>query len=159
MKEIKLETKIRIYPLAELPEEELRLMEAAIKATGQSYAPYSKFHVGAAALLEDGTIVTGSNQENAAYPSGLCAERVALFHAGHKYPDIAVVALAIAAATNGSQVESISPCGAWPPGFVGGGTALWQVNEGLVVWYKRSSGGGECRIAVATLFRGERSER
>ena len=112
MKEIKLETKIRIYPLAELPEEESRLMEAAIKATEQSYAPYSKFHVGAAALLEDGTIVTGSNQENAAYPSGLCAERVVLFHAGHKYPDIAVVALAIAAATNGSQVESISPCGA-----------------------------------------------
>ena len=97
MKEIKLETKIRIYPLAELPEEESRLMEAAIKATGQSYAPYSKFHVGAAALLEDGTIVTGSNQENAAYPSGLCAERVALFHAGHQYPDMPVVALAIAA--------------------------------------------------------------
>ena len=112
MKEIKLETKIRIYPLAELPEEESRLMEAAIKATGQSYAPYSKFHVGAAALLEDGTIVTGSNQENAAYPSGLCAERVALFHAGHQYPDMPVVALAIAAATNGRQVESISPCGA-----------------------------------------------
>ena len=112
MKEIKLETKIRIYPLAELPEEELRLMEAAIKATGQSYAPYSKFHVGAAALLEDGTIITGSNQENAAYPSGLCAERVALFHAGHQYPDMPVVALAIAAATNGRQVESISPCGA-----------------------------------------------
>ena len=112
MKEIKLETKIRIYSLAELPEEESRLMEAAIKATGQSYAPYSKFHVGAAALLEDGTIVTGSNQENAAYPSGLCAERVALFHAGHQYPDMPVVALAIAAATNGRQVESISPCGA-----------------------------------------------
>ena len=83
-----------------------------IKATGQSYAPYSKFHVGAAALLEDGTIITGSNQENAAYPSGLCAERVALFHAGHQYPDMPVVALAIAAATNGRQVESISPCGA-----------------------------------------------
>ena len=91
---------------------ESRLMEAAIKATGQSYAPYSKFHVGAAALLEDGTIITGSNQENAAYPSGLCAERVALFHAGHQYPDMPVVALAIAAATNGRQVESISPCGA-----------------------------------------------
>ena len=75
-------------------------------------SPYSKFHVGAAALLEDGTIVTGSNQENAAYPSGLCAERVALFHAGHQYPDMPVVALAIAAATNGRQVESISPCGA-----------------------------------------------
>lgn len=112
MKEIKLETRIRIYPLAELPDEELLLMEAAIKATEQSYAPYSKFHVGAAALLEDGTIVTGSNQENAAYPSGLCAERVTLFHAGHQHPDMPVVALAIAAATNGRQVESISPCGA-----------------------------------------------
>ena len=63
-------------------------------------------------MLEDGTIITGSNQENAAYPSGLCAERVALFHAGHQYPDMPVVALAIAAATNGRQVESISPCGA-----------------------------------------------
>ncbi len=112
MKEIRLETKIRIYPLAELPEEELPLVEAAIKATGQSYAPYSKFHVGAAVLLEDGTIVTGSNQENAAYPSGLCAERVALFHAGHQYPDIPVVALAIAVVTNGRRLESISPCGA-----------------------------------------------
>lgn len=112
MKEIKLETKIRIYPLSELAEEELSLMEAALKATEGSYAPYSKFHVGAAALLENGMIVTGSNQENAAYPSGLCAERVTLFHAGHQYPDIPVMALAIAAATKGEQVESISPCGA-----------------------------------------------
>ena len=87
------------------------------KSDGQSYAPYSKFHVGAAALLEDGTIITGSNQENAAYPSGLCAERVALFHAGHQYPDMPVVALAIAAATNGRQVESIS-LRCMPPGFV-----------------------------------------
>ena len=63
-------------------------------------------------MLADGTIVTGSNQENAAYPSGLCAERVALFHAGHQSPDIPVVALAIAASTGGKQVESISPCGA-----------------------------------------------
>ena len=69
-------------------------------------------HPAMAIELADGTIVTGSNQENAAYPSGLCAERVALFHAGHQYPDMPVVALAIAAATNGRQVESISPCGA-----------------------------------------------
>ena len=104
MKEIRLETKITVYPLNEVPDEELPLVHAALKATEQSYAPYSKFHVGAAALLADGTIVTGSNQENAAYPSGLCAERVTLFHAGHKYPDIPVVALAIAAATGGKQV-------------------------------------------------------
>ena len=75
MKEIKLETKITVYSLNEVPDEELPLVHAALKATEQSYAPYSKFHVGAAALLADGTIVTGSNQENAAYPSGLCAER------------------------------------------------------------------------------------
>ncbi|WP_129699015.1 cytidine deaminase [Parabacteroides goldsteinii] len=112
MKEIKLETKITVYSLSEVPDEELPLVHAALKATEQSYAPYSKFHVGAAALLADGTIVTGSNQENAAYPSGLCAERVTLFHAGHQYPDIPVVALAIAAVTGGKQVESISPCGA-----------------------------------------------
>lgn len=112
MKEIRLETKISIYPLNEVSDEEQPLVRAALKATEHSYAPYSKFHVGAAVLLADGTIVTGSNQENAAYPSGLCAERVALFHAGHQYPDIPVVALAIAAATGGKQVESISPCGA-----------------------------------------------
>lgn len=113
MKEIKLETPITVYSLNEVPDEELPLVNAALKATGQSYAPYSKFHVGAAALLADGTIVTGSNQENAAYPSGLCAERVTLFHAGHQYPDVPVVALAIAASTGGKQVESISPCGAY----------------------------------------------
>ncbi len=112
MKEIKLETRIRIYPFSELTEDELRLVEEAREATRQSYAPYSDFHVGAAVLLEEGTIVTGSNQENAAYPSGLCAERVALFHAGHQYPDVPVVALAIAAVTKGHPVESISPCGA-----------------------------------------------
>ena len=112
MKEIKLETPIIVYSLNEVPDEEQLLVNAALKVTGQSYAPYSKFHVGAAALLAYGTSVTGSNQENAAYPSGLCAERVALFHAGHQYPDIPVVALAIAASTSGKQVESISPCGA-----------------------------------------------
>lgn len=112
MKEIKLKTPITVYSLNEVPDEELPLVNAALKATEQSYAPYSEFHVGAAALLADGTIVTGSNQENAAYPSGLCAERVALFHVGHQYPDIPVVALAIAASTGGEQVESISPCGA-----------------------------------------------
>ena len=152
MKEIKLETKIRIYSLAELPEEESRLMEAAIKATGQSYAPYSKFHVGAAALLEDGTIITGSNQENAAYPSGLCAERVALFHAGHQYPDMPVVRHEWPAGREHFSLRCM------PPGFVGGGTTLWQADEGLVVRHERGCGGGECRITVAALFWGERSE-
>ncbi|RHJ82596.1 cytidine deaminase [Parabacteroides sp. AM08-6] len=112
MEKIKLETNMLRCLLSELNDDLQPLAAAAVKATEQSYAPYSGFHVGAAALLENGMIVTGSNQENAAYPSGLCAERVTLFHAGHQYPDIPVMALAIAAATKGEQVESISPCGA-----------------------------------------------
>lgn len=112
MREIRLETKIKIYTADELPGEELSLVAAAINASKQAYAPYSNFHVGAAVLLANDVIVTGSNQENAAYPSGLCAERVALFHASHQYPSIPVVALALAAETGGEQVERISPCGA-----------------------------------------------
>lgn len=112
MKEIRLETRMKLFSINELPDDEVLLMTAAVNATKQSYAPYSGFHVGAAALLANGVIVTGSNQENAAYPSGLCAERVALFYAGHQYPDVPVVALAIAAATGGEQVDRISPCGA-----------------------------------------------
>lgn len=112
MKDIKLETKIKICRPDELSAEESELMEAAVEATRQAYAPYSMFHVGAAVLLANGVVVTGSNQENAAYPSGLCAERVALFHAGHQYPDVPVSILAIAASAGGQQLESISPCGA-----------------------------------------------
>lgn len=112
MKQIKIETTVTLYSPAELPDQAQILMEKAVEAIEQAYAPYSHFQVGAAVLLENGVIVTGSNQENAAYPSGLCAERVALFSAGHQYPEVPVVALAIAASTGGKRVESISPCGA-----------------------------------------------
>lgn len=97
----------------ELSEQDRQLIDAAKAATQRSYAPYSHFHVGAAALLADGTVVTGSNQENAAYPSGLCAERTALFHAGATHPDQTVVALAIAAYTGAAFTSTpIAPCGA-----------------------------------------------
>ena len=97
----------------ELAEQERQLIEAAKLATERSYAPYSRFHVGAAALLADSTVVTGTNQENAAYPSGLCAERTALFYAGSSHPDTPVVALAIAAYTDGAFTpKPIAPCGA-----------------------------------------------
>ena len=76
MKEIKLEINIEARKYNELTEEDRKLVDAACKATQRSYAPYSHFSVGAAALLENGVVVTGSNQENAAYPSGLCAERI-----------------------------------------------------------------------------------
>ena len=98
--------------LEELPAEARKLMEAAIAATDTAYAPYSDFHVGAAVLLADGTVVTGSNQENAAYPSGLCAERTALFSASAQRPDAAVTALAIAGRDTKGLLTEASPCGA-----------------------------------------------
>ena len=97
----------------ELTEQDRQLIEAAKLATEHSYAPYSRFHVGAAALLADGTVVTGTNQENAAYPSGLCAERTTLFYSGSSHPNTPVVALAIAAYTDGAFTpKPIAPCGA-----------------------------------------------
>lgn len=91
---------------------EQKLIDAAKNAVHQAYAPYSKFQVGAAVLLENGEIITGSNQENAAYPSGICAERTAIFQANHNFPNQAVVAIAIAAYTNGQYLKApITPCG------------------------------------------------
>lgn len=104
----------REYDFAdELPENERILAEKAIEATNRSYSPYSKFHVGAAVKLSNGEIITGANQENIAYPSGLCAERTAMYYASAAYPDIAMEAIAIAASQNGRLCEQpASPCGA-----------------------------------------------
>ena len=97
----------------ELDAKDRELAQAAVEATAQAYAPYSKFNVGAAVLFEDGVIVKGANQENAAYPSGLCAERTALFYASASRPDKAMVAIAIAAGQNGQLCEMpATPCGA-----------------------------------------------
>lgn len=98
-------------PTAELAQDDRELIEAALQAATGAYAPYSHFCVGAALRLESGTIVTGSNQENAAYPSGTCAERTALFYAGAQYPDDAPTALAIVAINDEGRVPHISPCG------------------------------------------------
>ncbi|MCM1076105.1 MAG: cytidine deaminase [Bacteroides sp.] len=98
----------------ELTDEQKELVTLARKATYRSYAPYSKFRVGAAIRLTDGNVVSGSNQENAAYPSGLCAERTAAFYAHSTYPDADFEAIAIAAVgTDGVELANpISPCGA-----------------------------------------------
>lgn len=86
---------------------------AAVQAIDGSYAPYSHFHVGAAVRLSDGTIVKGANQENAAYPSGLCAERTAMFSAGANYPGLDMVSIAVAARQNGRICsDPVAPCGA-----------------------------------------------
>lgn len=90
----------------------LRLEEAAVEVARNAYAPYSRFRVGAALLLSNGVVVVGSNQENAAYPSGLCAERTALFAAGAQYPNEAVEILLLVAFSEKDRVESITPCGA-----------------------------------------------
>ena len=96
----------------ELNDEDRNLMHQAIKATETAYAPYSNFKVGAALLLENGIIVKGSNQENAAYPSGLCAERVALFTSGSQYPDVKIKSIAVTAFANEKLTpHPVSPCG------------------------------------------------
>ena len=88
------------------------LAQAAIEATKGSYAPYSNFNVGAAVRLDNGQIVKGSNQENAAYPSGICAERTAMFYASANYPENAMTAIAITASQNGTLCNNpATPCG------------------------------------------------
>lgn len=96
-----------------LDEKEQRLINKARSAAKRAYAPYSEFRVGAAVLLENGEIFTGSNQENAAYPSGLCAERTALFAAASQFPDVPVKLLVVTATSRGETViNPVPPCGA-----------------------------------------------
>lgn len=113
MKELIHTCHYKLYAYDELCEADRKLVDAAKESTQSSYAPYSQFQVGAAALLSDGTIISGSNQENAAYPSGLCAERTTLFFANAAHPNKAVEALAVAAYTNGKFTNvPVPPCGA-----------------------------------------------
>ncbi len=113
MKELTITAVLNVYKFEELTEADRALLQAAMDATKRSYAPYSKFSVGAAARLNNDVIVTGTNQENAAYPSGLCAERTTLFYANSQYPDQAVATLAVAARTERDFLDApIPPCGA-----------------------------------------------
>lgn len=113
MKEISITTTFSGYDsLQDLPIDIQDLMSRAIEIRKKAYAPYSKFRVGAAILLDNGKIVLGSNQENAAYPSGLCAERVAIFQAGATYPEAKILKIAISAASDTNTTKSpIPPCG------------------------------------------------
>ncbi|HET7733636.1 MAG TPA: cytidine deaminase [Paludibacter sp.] len=106
------ETQFSIYHFDELQIPQQKLINKAKEQVSKAYAPYSGFLVGAAVELENGEIFAGSNQENSAYPSGLCAERVAMFYANAQFPDVPVKTLAIAAFTNGEFLtEPITPCG------------------------------------------------
>jgi cytidine deaminase len=107
-----IETNVTIYSFDELDKAKQKLINKAKEQVEKAYAPYSEFHVGAAVELENGEIFAGSNQENSAYPSGICAERVAMFYANAQYPEVPVKALAIAAFTNGSFLPvPVTPCG------------------------------------------------
>ncbi|MBQ6193542.1 MAG: cytidine deaminase [Prevotella sp.] len=113
MEDIRIEINMQFCQMDELSAEDQELVRAAIGATANSYARYSNFNVGAALRLADGSITTGANQENAAFPSGLCAERCAIFAAQSHHPEHAITALAIAAKNvNGLMPDPVSPCGA-----------------------------------------------
>jgi len=114
MKQIKITSSANVYSnLGELSTEDQMLMNKAIEARRNAYAPYSKFHVGAALLLDNREIVLGNNQENAAYPSGMCAERVAIWQAGSLFPGVKIKKLAISASSTITEVDKpIGPCGA-----------------------------------------------
>ena len=120
MKEFKIEIPVKELSFEELNDQDRRLVEEAKNMTYNAYAPYSGYRVGAAILMDNGRIVTGSNQESAAYPSGLCAERTAAFYAGSAHPGQAMKKLAVAAWTDpgagkkheaGFQKHPVSPCG------------------------------------------------
>ena len=113
MQEKKIQLSFITAHISELSENEQQLVENAKSALKTAYAPYSGFLVGASVLLENGEIINGSNQENVAYPSGLCAERVALFYAGAKYPDVKVKTVTVSVLSKNFEVtDVVSPCGA-----------------------------------------------
>ena len=106
MKKVTLTSDFTVYDdISELAKDDQQLMSQAIAARKKAYAPYSNFSVGAAILLDNQQIVLGSNQENAAYPSGLCAERVAIFSAGANYPDNTILKIAISATSLAKKID------------------------------------------------------
>lgn len=113
MKNIEIATQIKVYTdRTELPEDIFNLLEEAEKAAKNAYAKYSHFKVGAAVLLNNGMIISGNNQENAVYPSGLCAERTTVFYASAQYPEVPITKIAITAihASNPLTIP-VPPCG------------------------------------------------
>ena len=114
MRELKIDTTLFVFENeSELPTDVIELMDAAKIARLNAHAPYSNFAVGAALLLDNNQVITGSNQENASYPSGLCAERTAIYYAGAKYPEAKILKIAIIAGSlKHKTLKPIPPCGA-----------------------------------------------
>ena len=113
MKEVNIKSTFFVDDLTETPLQIQNLMKKAMMARKNAYAPYSKFHVGTAILLDNNEIITGNNQENASYPSGLCAERAAIYYAGSNYPKTKILVMAIVAGSiKNTTSKPIPPCGA-----------------------------------------------
>lgn len=144
MKKIKIETAFDIYEnIKELSFPVQKLLKKAAEARKKAYAPYSKFFVGAALELENGEIISGNNQENASYPSGLCAERTAIYYAGAEFPDQNILRMAIVAgSTKISTTKPIPPCGACRQAL-----SEYEVkqNSNIVLYFMGTSG----QIAVS----------
>lgn len=114
MKPLTITSRLEVYDsIEEVPQDIQDLMQKAVEVRDNAYAPYSNFKVGASVMLENDEIVVGSNQENASYPSGLCAERTAVYSAGARFPDVRILKIAISAKSLRHKVVSpVPPCGA-----------------------------------------------
>ncbi|SHG03925.1 cytidine deaminase [Salegentibacter echinorum] len=139
MKPLKITSNFEVFESLEaLPEAIQELMKNAFEARDKAYAPYSQFNVGAAIALDNNETITGSNQENASYPSGLCAERTAIYYAGAKYPDARVKDIAISVRSVKHRVETpVPPCGACRQALV-----EYEVkqNEAIAVYFMGETG-------------------
>ncbi len=139
MKEIKIETKLFVFDSEnDLPKNISKLMNDAKKARLNAHAPYSNFAVGAAILLDNDEVIIGNNQENASYPSGLCAERTAIYYTGAKYPDAKILKIAIVAGSLNSETsQPIPPCGACRQAI-----AEYEVNQNtpIEIYFMGTSG-------------------
>ena len=149
MKDLTITAIIKVYQYDELNEGDRSLIKTAMEATARSYSPYSHFSVGAAALLGNGTVVTGTNQENAAYPSGLCAERTTLFYANSQYPDQPVVTLAIAARTEKDFIDSLR---CLPASDSGNGKALQTTHPHPIIWQRMYLRSKKYRRSTAVII-------
>ena len=140
MKKIEIKTSFTAFQsIEELPQDVKSLMEKAVEIRKNAYAPYSKFRVGAALLLDNGKVVLGSNQENAAYPSGLCAERTTIFYTGANFPEVKIKKLfVIGAPRNATSSVPIPPCGACRQSIL---EYEAKQNEGIEIYF--ASLGGE----------------
>lgn len=148
-KKIKKEYTLEEWKESELPVHDKQLVDRAKSALEDAYAPYSGFRVGAAIALSDGHIVTGNNQENAAYPSGLCAERVAVFHVGSNYPDAEITSIAIAAKPIDTvEFVEAGPCGSCRQVLI----EYQNKQETPIYMLLVQSGGNVLKVAVNDLL-------